>query len=108
MLRLLRQRLFGSAESRADRVQRLSRTWLLVVSSLIAGSIAFTFVRLRSRVGEYSNERTKQLVTATDAQLDLIDSQYRNLISVDLNVAFLALTGGATSSRMNAPGVQKD
>ena len=108
MLRLLRQRLFGSAESRADRVQRLSRTWLLVVSSLIAGSIAFTFVRLRSRVAEYSNERTKQLVTATDAQLDLIDSQYRNLISVDLNVAFLALTGGATSSRMSAPGAQKD
>ena len=108
MLRLLRQRLFGPTESRADRVQRLSRTWLLVVSSLIAGSIAFTFVRLRSRVGEYFDERTEQLVTATDAQLNLIDSQYRNLISVDLNLAFLALTEGAASSRMNTPGAQED
>ncbi len=108
MLRQLRHRLFGPAESRSDRVSRLSRAWLLVVSSMIAGSIAFTFVRLRARVAQYFDARTQQLVSATDAQLDLIDNQYRSLISADLNLAFLALTEGATSSRMRSLGGKKN
>ena len=99
MLRLLPQRLFGSADSRSDRVRRLSRAWLLVVTSLIAGSVAFSFVRLRARIFEYFDERTEQLVSATEAQLDLINSEYTNLTAADLNLAFLALTGGASSSR---------
>ena len=97
MLRLLPQRLFGSADSRSDRVRRLSRAWLLVVTSLIAGSVAFTFVRLRGRIADYFNERTEQLVNATDAQLNLINTEYRNLTSADLNLAFLALTGDTAS-----------
>ena len=89
MLRQLRQCLLGSAESRSDRVRRLSRAWLLVVSSLIAGSVAFTFVRLRGRIAELFDERTEQLVSAIDAQLDLIDSDYQRQTSADLNLAFL-------------------
>ena len=99
MLRQLGQRLLGSAESRSDRVRRLSRAWLLVVSSLIAGSVAFTFVRLRDRIAEYFDERTEQLVSAIDAQLDLIDSDYQRQTSADLNLAFLAISGDTASSR---------
>ena len=95
----LRQRLFGSAESRSDRVRRLSRAWLLVVSSLIAGSVAFSFVRLRGRISEYFDQRTEQLVSATDAQLDLINSEYQDLTSADLSLAFLALTGNTATSK---------
>ena len=98
MLRQLRQRLLGSAESRSDRVRRLSRAWLLVVSSLIAGSVAFTFVRLRGRIAELFDERTEQLVSAIDAQLDLIDSDYQRQTSADLNLAFLAISGDTASS----------
>ena len=98
MLRQLQQRLLGPAESRSDRVRRLSRAWLLVVSSLIAGSVAFTFVRLRARIAEYFDERTEQLVSAIDAQLDLIDSDYQRQTSADLNLAFLAISGDTASS----------
>ena len=102
MLRQLQQRLLGPAESRSDRVRRLSRAWLLVVSSLIAGSVAFTFVRLRARIAEYFDERTEQLVSAIDAQLDLIDSDYQRQTSADLNLAFLAISGDtASSSRLS-------
>ena len=98
MLRQLLKSFAGSAESRSDRVRRLSRTWLVVVSSLIAGSIAFTFVRLRIRVEYYFDSRTDQLIRATEAQLDLVDSFYRNLTASYLNFVYSSLLEGAPSS----------
>ncbi|OUX70628.1 MAG: hypothetical protein CBC50_09070 [Synechococcus sp. TMED90] len=98
MLRSLRQRLIGTSESRSERVQRLSRTWILVVATLIVGSVGYTYVRLRERTQQYFLERTDQLIRSTAAQLDLVDSFYRSLLEADISFIFATLSDGQTSS----------
>lgn len=98
MMSSLRRRLIGTSESRSERVQRLSRTWILVVATLIAGSVAYTYVRLRERTQEYFLERTDQLIRSTAAQLDLVDSFYRSLTEADLSFIFATLSDGKAYS----------
>ena len=98
MMSSLRRRLIGTSESRSERVQRLSRTWILVVATLIAGSVAYTYVRLRERTREYFLERTDQLIRSTAAQLDLVDSFYRSLTEADLSFIFATLSDGKAYS----------
>lgn len=98
MLKAIKQRLLGTSESRSERVQRLSRTWILVVATLIVGSVGYTYVRLRERTQQYFLERTDQLIRSTAAQLDLVDSFYRSLTEADISFIFATLSDGQTAS----------
>lgn len=68
------------------KVQRKTLAWFLLVASLLIGAGGFSFLRLRSTIESYANDRIEGVTNGLHDMLQVTDTTYRILVAAAIKV----------------------